>query len=91
MLVKPCCRVLRAVIPACLVVMLMTSLAPVAAARVHTAASVAAGPLWTWGHNGLGELGDGSTPNRPSSVATKAVSGGARLYRVTDVAGDAPS
>jgi alpha-tubulin suppressor-like RCC1 family protein len=44
----------------------------VAAGRLHTGAIKTDGTLWTWGRNGLGQLGDNSTTDRSSPVQTVA-------------------
>ncbi|MCZ7534734.1 MAG: RCC1 domain-containing protein [Acidimicrobiia bacterium] len=40
--------------------------ARVSAGRYHSCALRASGALWCWGYNGKGQLGDGTTTNRPS-------------------------
>jgi alpha-tubulin suppressor-like RCC1 family protein len=40
----------------------------VAAGRFHSLAIGSDGKLYAWGYNGIGQLGDGSTINRPSPV-----------------------
>jgi alpha-tubulin suppressor-like RCC1 family protein len=46
----------------------------------HTAAIKTDGTLWTWGNNGSGRLGDGTTTNRSSPVTT--VGGGTNWKQV---------
>ena len=47
----------------------------------HKAAIKTDGTLWTWGYNGLGQLGDGTTSTRSSPVTT--VLGGTNWYQVS--------
>ena len=47
---------------------------------LHTAAVKTDGTLWTWGYNGFGNLGDGTTTNRSSPGTT--AGGGANWKQV---------
>jgi alpha-tubulin suppressor-like RCC1 family protein len=42
----------------------------VSAGSAHTGAIKTDGTLWTWGYNGYGQLGDGTTSNRSSPITT---------------------
>ncbi len=41
----------------------------------HTVALKDDGTVWTWGHNGFGQLGDGATENRNAPVQVQGLSG----------------
>ena len=43
----------------------LTAIAKLAAGRNHSLALTSGGEVLAWGYNGLGQLGDGSTTNRP--------------------------
>ena len=47
----------------------------VAAGHYHSLALMADGTVRAWGYNGNGQLGDGTTTNRPRPVTVKALSG----------------
>lgn len=53
----------------------------VACGNLYTAAVKTDGTLWAWGHNSLGQLGDGTTTNRSSPVTT--VGGGTNWKQVS--------
>jgi hypothetical protein len=49
---------------------LATTWTQVACGQNHTAAIQSNGTLWTWGYNGHGELGNGSTTPMPTGVSS---------------------
>ncbi len=53
----------------------MGTVVAIAAGGYHTVALDAAGHVWTWGYNVLGQLGDGTTTNRTTPVAVSMPSG----------------
>ena len=60
--------------------------AAIAARGLHTCALTTAGTALCWGHNGDGQLGDGSTDDRPTPVAVKDVGGAGTLSGVAAIA-----
>jgi alpha-tubulin suppressor-like RCC1 family protein len=50
-----------------------TAVVEVALGVAHSCARKQDGTLWCWGNNGSGELGDGSTVNKPSPVQVSAL------------------
>jgi alpha-tubulin suppressor-like RCC1 family protein len=47
----------------------------IAAGAVHTCARTSAGQLFCWGRNTFGQLGDGTTTDRPAPVRVAGISG----------------
>ena len=62
------------------------SFTAIAAGWAHACALTASGAAWCWGHNGSGEIGDGTGSNRGTPTA---VSGGLAFSRIS--AGNAVS
>lgn len=57
--------------------------AGIAAGYSHSLAWTEEGVLWTWGNNGNGQLGDGTTTARNKPVPVKQSSGMKRIYRAS--------
>jgi alpha-tubulin suppressor-like RCC1 family protein len=58
----------------------------VAAGAAHTLALDEEGFVWSWGYNGYGQLGDGSTTNRPYAAKVKNPAGTGDLGGIVRVA-----
>ncbi len=54
--------------------------------HTHSCAAVAGGPVVCWGDNGLGQLGDGTTDDRPFPAAVKGIGGMDALTGAVEVA-----
>ena len=57
----------------------LTGVVAIGAGRNHSVAVDAAGRVWTWGSNDLGQLGDGTTVNRASPVLAATLPGVRRV------------
>ena len=54
----------------------------ISASAYHSVALTADGRVWSWGYNGLGQLGDGTTTNRSSPVPLSGVPGMSRIVEI---------
>ena len=54
----------------------------IAAKDLHSVALTADGRVWSWGYNGSGELGDGTTETRNAPVPLQVVAGMAKILRI---------
>jgi hypothetical protein len=57
----------------------------------HSLAVKTDGTVWTWGHNGYGRLGDGTTTNRAVPVQVRGPGGPGVLTGVLPLAGGGPT
>jgi alpha-tubulin suppressor-like RCC1 family protein len=64
----------------------LTNIIKIAGGRWHTIALKSDGTVWTWGYNGDGELGDGTTTTRLNPVQVK-LADGAALSNIIQIAG----
>ena len=63
----------------------MTGVTAIAAGDVFSLALRSNGTVWAWGHNGSGNLGDGTTTNKTSPVQVKGAGGSGYLTGVTAI------
>ena len=53
----------------------LTGVTAIAGGNIHTIALKSNGTVWAWGHNGYGQLGDGTTTHRYTPVQVSGITG----------------
>ncbi|MFA7150813.1 MAG: prepilin-type N-terminal cleavage/methylation domain-containing protein [Candidatus Paceibacterota bacterium] len=64
----------------------LTSITDIAAGVYHTLALKSDGTVYSWGYNGIGQLGDGTTVNKHTPVQVKGVGGEGYLTDIVAIA-----
>ena len=53
----------------------LSGIKAIATGEYHSLARTTSGKVWAWGENHRGQLGDGTTTDRPAPFQSRAVSG----------------